>query len=71
MNKIGSFRYDYICYVCGKNFIGVVGVDLNTNNKLYFNSVLWFGDLPVNAKCVCGGYLMQQGVVFGNKVLCA
>jgi len=74
MNKIGSFRYGYICSVCCKNFIGVVGVDFrkNTNNKLYgFNSVLWFGDLPVNVKCVCGGYLIQRGVVFDNKVLCA
>lgn len=76
MNKIGSFRYDYICSVCGKKFI------LITDGRSP-NSRIWFTTKPnlvynktrlntrLNLKCQCGGGVEIDFVFLGSFVLCA
>jgi len=79
MNKIGSFRYDYICYMCGKKFILITdGRDPNSRvwfttkpNLVYNNLVYNKTNLSHNLECQCGGNLKFDHMCFGDIVLCA
>ena len=74
MNKIGSFRYDYICYVCGKKFI-LITDGKNPNSRIWFttkpNLVYNKTNLSHNLECQCGGCVEIDLVFLGRFVLCA
>lgn len=72
MNKIGSFRYDYICSVCGKKFI-LITDGRNPNSRIWFTTKpnLVYNKTRLNLWCQCGGCVEIDFVFFGRFVLCA